>query len=91
MFFYLFKIYLSGEDNIYNMDVKFNDDYTRISAARFIIQAHKIRNSIEDKNMMEGLRKIANESPLNVTVYHPLFVFFDQVKYIYFLYVSICI
>ncbi|MCL4135334.1 UNVERIFIED_CONTAM: hypothetical protein GTU68_052017, partial [Idotea baltica] len=76
--FNLRDIYLSGEDNVYKLDVKFNYNLTRIVASRFIIQTYRIHNSNEDKDMMEGLRRIARESPLNVTVYHPLFIFFDQ-------------
>ncbi|CAI6350185.1 unnamed protein product [Macrosiphum euphorbiae] len=31
-----------------------------------------------EKDMVRELRKIAHESPLNVSVFHPYFVFFDQ-------------
>ncbi|KAK8396858.1 hypothetical protein O3P69_005078 [Scylla paramamosain] len=72
------EIYLAGEANPYALDVTFNEDYTRIVASRFIIQTYQIKDANADKDMMEGLRKIASESKFNVTVFNPFFIFFDQ-------------
>lgn len=63
-------------------DIKLDENRTKILAARFIIQSGQIRDSNEERDMADGLREIArrHESRLNcsVTVFHPLFVFFDQ-------------
>ena len=67
-----------GDTN--NLDVAFNEDYTRIIASRFVIQTYKIRDANEDKYMMETLRKVADESKFEVTVFNPFFIFFDQVS-----------
>lgn len=74
------QIYLAGEANPYALDVTFNDDYTRIVASRFIIQTYQIKDANADKDMMEQLRKVAVDSPFNVTVFNPFFIFFDQVR-----------
>lgn len=55
---------------------------------RFLIQAVNISGTEHEKEMVRALRKICRESPLNASVFHPYFVFFDQVKvyiHIYFL------
>lgn len=75
----LFQFYLSGPANTYAQDVIFNEDGTRIVAARFIIQAYHVVDSNDDKDMMVHLRTVAEESRFNITVYHPLFIYFDQV------------
>ncbi|XP_068239461.1 patched domain-containing protein 3-like isoform X2 [Palaemon carinicauda] len=72
------EIYLSGPANPYAQDVTFNEDFTRIIASRFIIQTYKILDANDDKDMMETLRKVAEDSPFNVTVFNPFFIFFDQ-------------
>ncbi|XP_064118928.1 patched domain-containing protein 3-like isoform X2 [Macrobrachium nipponense] len=76
--FNLRDVYLSGPANPYTQDVAFNEDYTRIVASRFIIQTYKIMDANDDKDMMETLRKVAQDSPFNVTVFNPFFIFFDQ-------------
>uniref|UniRef100_A0A2S2P4S2 Patched domain-containing protein 3 n=1 Tax=Schizaphis graminum TaxID=13262 RepID=A0A2S2P4S2_SCHGA len=43
-----------------------------------MIQAVNISDGNMEKDMVRELRKIARESPLNVSVFHPYFVFFDQ-------------
>ncbi len=32
-----------------------------------------------EKEFVQELREICHTTPLNVTVYHPFFIFFDQV------------
>lgn len=44
-----------------------------------MIQAVNISDGNHEKEMVRALRQIAHDSPLNVTVFHPYFVFFDQV------------
>ncbi|KAK7866832.1 hypothetical protein R5R35_006010 [Gryllus longicercus] len=64
--------------NPFSLDVKFNEDGTRIIASRFLIQAVNITDSNDEKAMVRVLRKICQDSPLNASVFHPYFVFFDQ-------------
>ncbi|XP_063233113.1 patched domain-containing protein 3-like [Bacillus rossius redtenbacheri] len=64
--------------NPFSLDVKFNENETEIIASRFLIQAVNISDSNGEKEMVRELRKICRESPLNATVFHPYFVFFDQ-------------
>ncbi|XP_022645882.1 patched domain-containing protein 3-like [Varroa jacobsoni] len=63
----------------FKRDIKFNDDFTEIIASRCIIQATDIRNANDEKEMVLDLRRIAENFPeLNLSVYHTLFIFFDQ-------------
>ncbi|XP_026677786.1 patched domain-containing protein 1-like [Diaphorina citri] len=64
--------------NPFSLDIKFNDDGTKIIASRFMIQAVNITDGNMEKEMVKELRRIAHESSLNVSVFHPYFVFFDQ-------------
>lgn len=65
-------------ENEYYNDVKFNKNRTKIIASRFLIQAVNITDTNHEKVMVRDLRKICNESPLNASIFHPYFVFFDQ-------------
>lgn len=58
----------------------FNEDETRILASRFLIQTYQINDTNQDKDMMQALRNVADEAPFDVTVFHPYFVYFDQVN-----------
>lgn len=58
----------------------YNKDYSRIVASRFFIQTKDIKDSNEDTQMMNRLREIAEKNPLNVTVFNPNFILFDQVN-----------
>lgn len=64
--------------NPFSLDVKFNEDETRIIASRFLIQAVNITDTNHEKEMVRDLRKICKDSPLNASIFHPYFVFFDQ-------------
>lgn len=64
--------------NPFSLDVKFNDNGSRIIASRFLIQAVNITDTNHEKEMVRDLRKICKDSPLNATIFHPYFVFFDQ-------------
>nr|CAD7574401.1 unnamed protein product [Timema californicum] len=64
--------------NPFSLDVKFNENETKIIASRFLIQAVNISDSNGEKEMVRALRKICKDSPLNAIVFHPYFVFFDQ-------------
>jgi len=75
----LFQLWLFKQ-NPFSLDVKFNDDGTRIIASRLLIQAVNISDTNGEKEMVRALRNVCHQSPLNVSVFHPYFVFFDQVK-----------
>lgn len=62
-----------------SLDVKFNENNDKIVGMRFLIQAVNISGTEHEKEMVRALRKICHESPLNVSVFHPYFVYFDQV------------
>lgn len=62
----------------YSLDVKLNDDKTRILATRFLVQAVNITDTNHEKAMVRDLRKLVHDSPLNASIFHPYFVFFDQ-------------
>ncbi|XP_062562304.1 patched domain-containing protein 3 [Armigeres subalbatus] len=64
--------------NPFSLDVKFSDDGKRIVASRFMVQAVNITDTNHEKVMVQDLRAICKASPLNATVFHPYFVFFDQ-------------
>ena len=65
------------------LDIRFNEDYSRIIASRFIIHTYEITDSIKEVEMVETFRNIAHNSPLEVSVFNPNFVLFDQVKCFY--------
>ena len=71
-------MFLGGASPI-TLDTAFGDD-GQIVATRFIIQTKHINNTLEDKDMMLELRRICAESELECSIFHPLFVFFDQVS-----------
>lgn len=64
--------------NPFSLDVKFDETGSRIIASRFLIQAVNVTDTNQEKDMVLKLRKICAESPLNASVFHPYFVFFDQ-------------
>lgn len=63
----------------FSLDVKFNEAEDEIVGMRFLIQAVNISGTEHEKEMVRALRRICKESSLNVSVFHPYFVFFDQV------------
>ena len=52
-----------------------------IVGARFILQGHRILNSNDESKLVHELREICHASKYNVTVFHPYFIYFDQVIY----------
>lgn len=64
--------------NPFSLDVRFNEEETQIIASRFLIQAVNITDTNHEKEMVRDLRKICKDSPLNASIFHPYFVFFDQ-------------
>ena len=74
------QTYLNDATSRYNLDVDFSDDGQHILGARFVIQGSKIYNANMEKQFVEELRAVCHTSAYNVSVYHPYFVYFDQVK-----------
>lgn len=66
------------ESRKYFLDVKFDDANERIVANRILIQAVNVSGTNQEKDMVKELRGICDRSPLNASVFHPYFVFFDQ-------------
>nr|XP_026495368.1 patched domain-containing protein 3 isoform X2 [Vanessa tameamea] len=64
--------------NPFSLDVKFNEGGNEIIASRFLIQAINISGTNHEKEMVKALREVVAQSPLNASVFHPYFVFFDQ-------------
>lgn len=64
--------------NPFSLDVELNENGTKILASRFLIQAFNITDTNHEKEMVRDLRAICRNSALNVSVFHPYFVFFDQ-------------
>lgn len=77
--FYYYLQYWLNPTSTFSLDVKFNEEGTKIIGMRYLIQAVNISGTEHEKEMVRALRKICRESPLNVSVFHPYFVFFDQV------------
>ncbi|XP_034743167.1 patched domain-containing protein 3 [Etheostoma cragini] len=59
---------------MFKQDINFTAD-NKIQASRFFIQT---LNKVPTKDMMTGLRKTAEECPVELLVYHPAFIYFDQ-------------
>ncbi|KAL7386284.1 hypothetical protein ABVT39_006154 [Epinephelus coioides] len=60
--------------SMFRQDINFTAD-NKIQASRFFIQT---LNNTTPKDMMVRLRRTADECPVQVLVYHPAFIFFDQ-------------
>lgn len=65
-------------NSAFSLDVKFDDTGEKIVASRFLIQAVNVSGTNQEKDMVKELRSICAASPLNASVFHPYFVFFDQ-------------
>ncbi|KAF3430194.1 hypothetical protein E2986_13313 [Frieseomelitta varia] len=62
----------------FSLDVKLDQTEEHVIASRFLIQAVNVSGTNQEKDMVKELRRICTESPLNASVFHPYFVFFDQ-------------
>lgn len=76
--------------NPFSLDVKFNEAGDQIVASRFLIQAINISGTNHEKEMVKVLRDVVAGSPLNASVFHPYFVFFDQVSATYIKALQLC-
>eukprot|EP00058_Branchiostoma_floridae_P003511 XP_002588999.1 hypothetical protein BRAFLDRAFT_87471 [Branchiostoma floridae] len=62
----------------YKLDIEFNDNKTKILSSRFYIQSKNINTANREKDMMLHMRRLAQEAPFQMTVFHPAFIFYDQ-------------
>lgn len=72
------QVFFRLSQNYFTQDIKFNDDYSEITATRFVLQTENIMDANDEKNMLLELRAIAANSTLQVVVFNQLFVLFDQ-------------
>ncbi|KAH0627543.1 hypothetical protein JD844_003354, partial [Phrynosoma platyrhinos] len=60
----------------YEQDI--NHHNAEILASRFFIQAVNITTAVDEKNLLNELRNLAEECKIPLIVYHPAFIYFDQ-------------
>ncbi|XP_067223018.1 patched domain-containing protein 3-like [Chanodichthys erythropterus] len=65
----------------FSQDVNFTNN--QIHASRMFIQTVNIRTAIDEKNMLDAFRETAEncgnlQPPVDLIVYHPAFIYFDQ-------------
>ncbi|KAG1927990.1 patched domain-containing protein 3-like [Pimephales promelas] len=65
----------------FSQDVNFTNN--QIHASRMFIQTVNIRTAIDEKNMLDAFRETAErcgklQTPVDLIVYHPAFIYFDQ-------------
>jgi hypothetical protein len=51
-----------------------------VVGSRFVLQGHRILDSRDEARVVEELRLICHHTKYNVTVFHPYFIYFDQVS-----------
>ncbi len=78
-----FKSHLTAFLNLsgFSQDVNFTNN--QIHASRMFVQTVNIRTAIDEKNMLNAFRETAVEcgklqTPVDLIVYHPAFIYFDQ-------------
>ena len=64
--------------NKFTLDLKFNEDQTKIIASRFLIQARKTVTTSDERYLMEESRSLAKKGMYEMTSYYMLYIFFDQ-------------
>ena len=60
-------------------DIDFSEDGKHILGTRFMIQGTNIRNANQEKAFVEELRAVCEATTYDVYVFHPYFIYFDQV------------
>ncbi|KAG1927607.1 SSD domain-containing protein [Pimephales promelas] len=60
----------------FSEDVNFTNN--QIHASRMFIQTVNIRMAIDEKNMLDAFRETAEKCVVDLIVYHPAFIYFDQ-------------
>lgn len=69
--------------DIFALDVSFNDNFTQIVASRLLLQGKGVEEDINGEKIMTVSREIADKAKFNITTYHPVFIFLDQLTIIY--------
>lgn len=72
------QVFFRLSQNYFQQDIKFSEDFSEITASRFVLQTKNIMDANDEKNMLLELRAIAANSSLPVVVFNQLFVLFDQ-------------
>ena len=60
-------------------DIDFSEDGKHIVGTRFMIQGTNIKDANQEKAFVEELRAVCEATTYDVYVFHPLFIYFDQV------------
>uniref|UniRef100_A0A8C3KEL4 Patched domain-containing protein 3 n=1 Tax=Calidris pygmaea TaxID=425635 RepID=A0A8C3KEL4_9CHAR len=60
----------------FEWDINKTED--KIEASRFFIQTVNVTSSIDEKNLLNQLRETAKQCSIQLTVYHPAFIYYDQ-------------
>eukprot|EP00095_Tigriopus_kingsejongensis_P010889 snap_masked-scaffold1216_size55193-processed-gene-0.1 protein:Tk10889 transcript:snap_masked-scaffold1216_size55193-processed-gene-0.1-mRNA-1 annotation:"hypothetical protein AaeL_AAEL001299" len=63
-------------------NVKFDPTGTRIIASRFLLQSSSIKNSVQEQKLIQDLRRVAQESPLEIVIHNPTFILYDQSNHV---------
>jgi len=73
-------LYLSDPSTPLHLDLQYSEDGTRIEAARFLVQCFGVKDAMQETQMVEELRHIADSfsGSFKVTVFHPYFIYVDQ-------------
>ena len=74
--------FYNTSSNPYSLDIKFNEDRTRILASRFLVQGQNIHNTKDEEEMVIQIREICSRhsSPagLQANVFNSYFLYIDQ-------------
>jgi hypothetical protein len=62
----------------FRSDIDWDGSGRRIIASRHVVQSIHIMDANAEKAMLIKLRQIADAAPIKVTIFHQLFIFFDQ-------------
>ncbi|XP_073728789.1 patched domain-containing protein 3-like [Misgurnus anguillicaudatus] len=78
-----FKQHLTAFLNVSGFSQDVNVTNNRILASRMFIQTVNITTAVDEKNMLNAFRETADkcvklQTSINLTVYHPAFIYFDQ-------------
>ena len=76
-----FQTFLYSPPNPYQLDIKLAEDGApAIVASRFLVQSKDLRDANDEKVFVQEIRAVCEQSKFNVTVFHPYFIYFDQVR-----------
>lgn len=62
----------------FSLDVNINSAKNQITSSRILIQSRGIRSTNDERDIMLRSRHLADQSPFDITPYHPGFIYFDQ-------------